>query len=111
MVRNYFATALRHLARNRLYAAISIAGLAIGICSALIAALVIESEVRYDTFLPGYEQTYLAVTVGTPPGHAPFYYDKSSSRLAAILRLYSSEVHAVARVALQEVQLRHEAIK
>jgi putative ABC transport system permease protein len=111
MLRNYLATALRHLARNRLYSAISIIGLAVGLCGALMAALVIESELRYDTFLPDYEQTYLAVTVGTPPGHAPFYYDTSSSRLAPILRLYSNEVHAVARVALQEVQLRHGAIK
>ena len=66
MLRNYLATALRHLARNRLYSAISIIGLAVGLCGALMAALVIESELRYDTFLPDHEQTYLAVTVGTP---------------------------------------------
>jgi putative ABC transport system permease protein len=109
MFDNYLAAALRHLARNRLYSAISIFGLAVGLCAALMAALVIDSELRYDHFLPGYEHTYLAVSVGTPPGHAPLYYRDSNSRLAALLQLYSNA--RVTRLWPEKVQLRHDAIE
>jgi hypothetical protein len=44
MVANLLSAALRNLARNRLYGAISVMGLAIGVWLALIAALEIHSQ-------------------------------------------------------------------
>jgi len=109
MAGNPLAAARRHLERNRLYSAISIFGLAVGLCGGVTAALVIHSELHYDHFLPDYEHTYLAVSVGTPPGHAALYYEDSSPRLAPLLKLYSNA--KVTRLWREQVQLRHGAFE
>src|SRR5688572_210257 len=62
MFRNYLAAALRNLARNRLYAAINIVGLAVGFAAAILIGLYIADELSYDRWLPGYEQLYLQTT-------------------------------------------------
>jgi putative ABC transport system permease protein len=59
MFRNYMAAALRNLGRNRLYAAINIVGLALGISAALLIALFVRDEYSYDRFFPGYRDVYL----------------------------------------------------
>jgi putative ABC transport system permease protein len=58
MWRNYLTTALRHLARNRLYAAISIASLAVGFAVAVLAGVFLRHELTYDRFLPDYGRLY-----------------------------------------------------
>lgn len=58
MFRSYLAAALRHLARNQLYAWINIAGLAIGFAAAILIALFVWHERSFDRFLPGYENIY-----------------------------------------------------
>ena len=65
MFRNYLAAALRNLARNRLYAAINIVGLAVAMAAALLALLYLRHELSYDAFLPGQE---LLVAAETPLG-------------------------------------------
>jgi putative ABC transport system permease protein len=59
MFRNYLMAALRNLARSRLYAAINIVGLAVGLCAALLIALFVRDEYSYDRFFPGYRDVYL----------------------------------------------------
>ncbi len=48
MFRNYLITALRNLMRNRLYAAINIAGLAVGFAAAIFAALFVRYELTFN---------------------------------------------------------------
>jgi putative ABC transport system permease protein len=55
MFRNALAAALRNLVRNRLYAAISVLGLAMAMTTAIVAALYIRDELTFDRFVPGYE--------------------------------------------------------
>lgn len=50
MLRNYFKIALRHLQKNKLYAAVNIFGLAIGIASCLLIGLYIWHELSFDRF-------------------------------------------------------------
>ena len=71
MFRNCLAAALRHLARNKLYAAISVLGLSVGLCTALLAALVIHNQLSHDHFIPGYDRIYMGMTVITPRGMRP----------------------------------------
>src|SRR5580693_96793 len=59
MFRNYLMAALRNLARSRLYAAINIVGLAVGLCAALLIALFVRNEYTYDRFFSGYRDVYL----------------------------------------------------
>ena len=50
MISNYFKIALRHLKKNKLYAFVNIAGLAIGITSCLLIGVYISQELSYDRF-------------------------------------------------------------
>ncbi len=44
MFRNYLAASIRNLLRNRLYTAINIAGLGVGLAAALLIGLFIRDE-------------------------------------------------------------------
>lgn len=50
MFRNYFTTAFRHLAKNKLYAAINIFGLTAGLTACLLIGVYISQELSYDQF-------------------------------------------------------------
>src|ERR1700754_3379349 len=103
MFRNYLAAWLRHFNRNRAYCAISVLGLAVGICAALLAGLYIRGESTHDSFIEGYERTYLAVSAGGPVDRDYSYDVKSTVRLAPLLTLRFKEIEAVTRLARQTV--------
>jgi putative ABC transport system permease protein len=50
MLKIYFKIALRNLKRNRLFSAINIAGLTIGIATCMLLMLYVENELSYDRF-------------------------------------------------------------
>ncbi|MEO9022019.1 MAG: ABC transporter permease [Ginsengibacter sp.] len=50
MFRNYLKTAFRNLRKNKLYSAINIFGLAIGLASCLLIGIYISNELSYDKF-------------------------------------------------------------
>jgi len=50
MFKNYFITALRQMAKGRLYTAINAAGLSIGIAACMLIVLYIQNEVSYDAY-------------------------------------------------------------
>ncbi|HEY4029894.1 MAG TPA: ABC transporter permease, partial [Caulobacteraceae bacterium] len=61
MLRNVLAATLRNLLRNRLYAAISIGGLAVGMAAAILTGLFVRDELSFDRFVPGYRNLYMLV--------------------------------------------------
>src|SRR5215218_4404008 len=50
MLKNYFKTAFRNLARNKGYTSINVFGLAIGIAACLLIFLVLRFETSFDKF-------------------------------------------------------------
>jgi putative ABC transport system permease protein len=98
MLRHYLAAALRNLVRNRLYAVISVAGLGIGLCGALLALLVVRSQLTQDRFIPGYEHLYLAATISRTPGGVVDYSRPTDSRVAALLKERASSVRQASRL-------------
>ena len=50
MFKNYFKTAFRNLARNKIYSFINIAGLSIGLACAMLIMLYVKDEVTFDRF-------------------------------------------------------------
>ena len=50
MFRNYFKTAFRNLARNKVYSFINIAGLSMGLACAMLIMLYVKDEVSFDRF-------------------------------------------------------------
>jgi putative ABC transport system permease protein len=108
MLRNYIAVALRNLARNPLSSAISLVGLAVGLCAATLAGVTLRNDLAYEHFIPGYERTYLAVGVAVPTGHAPLYAPTSPSFVAALLKLNFPQIRTVTRIAAEDLRLRHD---
>ncbi len=50
MLKNYFKIAFRNLVKNRVFSAINVFGLAIGLASCLIIVLFVQNELSYDRF-------------------------------------------------------------
>ena len=62
MFRNYLKIAWRSIARNRVYTAINVLGLSLGVCACLVIYLVTSFELSYDTFHPGKDRIYRITT-------------------------------------------------
>ena len=65
---HFIAVLLRNLKREKLYAAINIAGLGLGIACCLILGLFLKSELTYDQHYPDYKHIYRAVNEFTTNG-------------------------------------------
>jgi putative ABC transport system permease protein len=111
VLRNCLAAALRSLARSRVYSAISVFGLALGLCAAILAGLIVRNETSYDHYLPDFERLYLAGALLIPTGHPGLYTHDTPSWIAAPMQQRFPAVEAVTRVALQEVKLKHERVE
>lgn len=62
MLTNYLKTALRHLRRNKLYGAINVVGLAVGITCTLLAVLYWKDEHSFDEFHKNIPNLYRITT-------------------------------------------------
>lgn len=62
MIKNYLKIAWRNIIRHKVYAAINISGLTVGIAACLLIFVVVRYELSFDTFQPGYNCTYRIVT-------------------------------------------------
>ena len=111
MLLNYLAVALRNLVQNRFYSAISILGLAVGLCAAALAGVVLRCELTYEHFIAGYGDLYFATTVGSPSGRAPFYSPGTPAFVAGILQLNLPPARAVTRIVATDVRLRHDQVE
>ena len=98
MLRNYLMTALRNLARNRLYSGITILGLAIAFTAAILIGQFVRNELSYDHWIPGYQRIYKITDTLVRPGQPPNSSDQTPPPLAAQLKTASSGVEAVARL-------------
>jgi putative ABC transport system permease protein len=77
MWRNYIVIALRLMARNRVYAAINIGGLALGLAGCLLILNYVRYERAYDSWLPDSGRIYQVQTTIHPPGQ-PLVYTQTS---------------------------------
>lgn len=67
MLKNYFKIAWYNLTRNKLFSAISIFGLALGISSCLIIYLIVSFEFNHDKFHPDRDRIYRVVGTFSSP--------------------------------------------
>ena len=73
VIRNYFKTALRNFRSNKLYSAINIFGLAIGISSSLVIFLIVQYDFSFDKFEKGGEQIYRVAHGDSQDASEPFW--------------------------------------
>ena len=97
MFSNVLAAALRNLARNRLYAAISIASLAIGMAAAILTFLFVRDELTFDRTLPNRDRTFVVQTHLAAPGERPETVAETVAPMASWIRVGIPAVKRVAR--------------
>lgn len=106
MFRSYLVAALRNLARNKLYAIISISGLAVALSTAILIMLFVRHELTYDRFIPGHEHVYRVSETYHRPGEAPFSMDVTLASVAPALRQDYAGIDAIARLSQGSVGVR-----
>ncbi|HWJ92680.1 MAG TPA: ABC transporter permease [Flavisolibacter sp.] len=76
MFKNYFRTAFRSLIRNRNYAIINIAGLAVGIAVCTLIFIIIQFQTSFDNFHSKKDRIYRVLTEYHRPDAADISYGK-----------------------------------
>ena len=97
MFRNYLVTALRNLARHKLYSFINIGGLALGLTCVILIALYIRDETSFDTWVPDSANLYRIDETFTLPGRAAIRTPLADFPLPALLKDNLPEVTAMTR--------------
>src|ERR1700743_1294423 len=104
MIRNYLKIAWRNIFRHKSYSAINIAGLTVGIAACLLIFVVVQYELSFDTFQPGYRNIYRITTKfnrnGTlsynpgisPPASKAFSLYFPQASVAEVEQSYGSQV-------------------
>jgi putative ABC transport system permease protein len=110
MIWNYWKSALAHASGNRLFAAINVAGLAIGIATSVLMFVIVRAELTHNDFVPNYLETYLAVNAIIPTGHPTDYKLQSNHQVAGLLKARFGEISAITRLALQATPVRNDDV-
>ena len=63
MIKNYLTIALRQMRKQKMYTAIKIGGLALGIATCLLIALYIRNELSYDARIPNVDRMYRVIAI------------------------------------------------
>lgn len=111
MLRSMVMASLGNLARNRLYAAINIGGLAIALAAAILIGLFVRDDLTFDRFIPGYAQVYRLSMSLKPPQGAPLALAEARSDFAAFLKADFRGVRSVARLAPSQPMVRHGQVE
>jgi len=70
MFKNYLKIAWRSIARNKVYTAINVVGLSLGVCACLIIYLITSFELSYDTFHKDKDRIYrITTSIQDPQGN------------------------------------------
>jgi putative ABC transport system permease protein len=89
MFRNYFLIALRSINRQKMYSALNIVGLAVGLAAFILIAMYVQNELSFDQHHQNSDRIYRVVRDGRAMTPAP---------LGAALADNFSEVEAVTRI-------------
>ncbi|GHF19946.1 ABC transporter permease [Kordiimonas sediminis] len=97
MFLNYVKIALRNILKNKLYAAINILGLAIGLTVYLFGGIVAEYEYNHDTMFPKHERTFTIGSILSPT--ANIGVNELNNTYTAMGPLIKADVESVEEVA------------
>ena len=95
-MRNFFIVMLRTLAREKLYVAINVSGLALGICCSLILGLFLRNELTYDTHYLKHDRIYRVVNEFTVNGNTD-RFALTSPLLGPMLTADNPQIEAYVR--------------
>ncbi len=105
MFKNYFKTALRNLTKNKTFSFINIAGLAIGMASAMLILLWVQNELSYDNFYKNKDRLYQTWSKDKGNGGIINCWSNTPKPLAAALKQEYPEVEKATRVSWDQTHL------
>ncbi|HEY4111901.1 ABC transporter permease [Puia sp.] len=97
MWKNYLTIAWRTMTRHKLYTAINVIGLAIGICSCLAIWTITHYELSFDTFHPDSERIYRLVNTHNQLAGEEAHWPNLSEPAAAQIRKEITGLETVAQ--------------
>ena len=100
MIKNYFKTAWRNLQRNKIYAAINISGIAIGLAAFWLIALYVTDELSYDHSFNNADRIYRVAQHATWHGGS-MNIVPTSAPFATAFKNNFPEVEDAARIDLE----------
>jgi len=95
---HYILTLYRSLTRHRLYAALNVLGLAVGIAVFLVLWLDVRFETSFDRWIPNADNIYRFSSTYTFPGRAAEFDAPSSGAIAPALRADYPQAAATVRM-------------
>lgn len=109
MIKNYLIIAFRNLVRHKVYAGISVLGLAVGMACCILIMLFIRHEMSYDGQHKDVDQTYRVLReTRQADGSAKINTTGTSGALAAALKENFSEVRQAVRRFDHWVNIRYQ---
>ncbi len=106
MFRNYLVTALRNLARHKLYSFINIAGLAVGLACAILIMLFVQDELSYDKWIPNSENLWrVEITYHVPGRSEPIIAAQTTMPVPIAMHDQIPEVRSAARLVREGMTL------
>jgi putative ABC transport system permease protein len=107
MLRNYFTVAIRNLVNNKLYSAITIGGLAVGLAACLLILLFVRDELSYDRWLPNADRIAAVESTFYIPGREKIAIAAAPGPIKDPLeKEFSSDIEKVVRVFEDELPVR-----
>ena len=97
MIRNYITSAYRSLLKNKVYGAINILGLTVGIACCLLISLYVRDEVSYDNFFKDSDRIYRVALERVYPTNTR-YFGSSPVSMATTLKENYPEVEEAGRL-------------
>jgi putative ABC transport system permease protein len=107
MLKNYFKIAWRNIAKNKLFSAINIAGLSIGIACCAIISLYVSYELSYDTYNEQSANLYRLTTVAYEPDKVS-HFAHTAPVIAERIKLNFPEVQDFVRLNQSQRTLSYE---
>jgi len=109
MFKNYVAIALRNLIKHKLYSAINIIGLAVGLAACVLIALFVQDEFSYDKQWAKSDSLYRLHTTFNLPGREPMKTVRAPGPAkAALLNYFPEEISKTTRIRSLSPVLRYE---
>jgi putative ABC transport system permease protein len=110
MIQNYLKIALRNFARNKIYAAINIGGLAVGIAACILIFLFIKDELSYDRFHSKADRIYRVTRdFVSDDGSVSLHLARVAPPVGPLLEQDFPEIEAVCRMLSTTLLLEDEA--
>ena len=110
MLKNYFTIAINNLFKNKLYSAINIIGLAIGLAACILITLYVQYELSYDRYWEKADHIYrvnLGLASEKGPGNSPAI---SPLALPALKKFFPDDIELGTRIKMRngDIQIDNE---